>query len=104
MGTKRDAKCDSKPSYLWLRNNIFYYRFELPRVNGKRRYKRLSLHTGNFYEAREKIRMIKTGNTWPFDEIRRLFNGLLFEKDNGHSDSADLISKFGSKRRLYRYS
>lgn len=28
---------------------------ELPRVNGKRRYHRISLHTTNYYEAREKL-------------------------------------------------
>lgn len=31
---------------------------ELPRVNGKRRYKRLSLYTSNYYEAREKIKQM----------------------------------------------
>lgn len=104
MRTKRDAKCDSKPSYLWLRNNIFYYRVELPRVNGKRRYKRLSLQTSNFYEAREKVRLMKTGSNWPFDEIRRLFNGLIFEEDRLSSDSIGLISKFGSSKRLSKFN
>lgn len=48
----------AKPIYLWLRNNTFYSITELPRVNGKRRYKRLSLHTDNYYEAREKIKQM----------------------------------------------
>lgn len=100
MGTKRDAKCDSKPSYLWLRNNIFYYRVELPRVDGKRRYKRVSLHTSNFYEAREKIKIMENGGNWPFDEIRRLIRNLDFEPDADSnasfspSDTMGLISTF----------
>lgn len=53
---KCDAKCDahqfSAPIHLWLRNKTFYCRMELPRINGKRRYKRISLHTSNYYEAR----------------------------------------------------
>ena len=40
---------------LWLRKNVFYYIVELPRVDGNRRYKRISLHTNNYYEARERI-------------------------------------------------
>lgn len=31
---------------------------ELPRVDGKRRYKRISLHTNNYYEARERIKQM----------------------------------------------
>ena len=53
------AKCDahqfSAPIRLWLRNRVFYSIMELPRVNGKRRYHRISLHTTNYYEAREKL-------------------------------------------------
>ncbi len=53
---KCDANCDAKTQapapFLWLRNNVFYCRMELPRVNGKRRYKRFSLHTSDYYEAR----------------------------------------------------
>ena len=43
---------------LWLRKNVFYYIVELPRVDGKRRYKRISLHTNNYYEARERIKQM----------------------------------------------
>ena len=35
---KCGADCDANLSHLWLRNNIFYYRVELPRKNNKRRY------------------------------------------------------------------
>lgn len=55
---KRDAINAPRPIHLWLRNNIFYSIMELPRVNGKRRYERLSLHTSNYYEAREKIKQM----------------------------------------------
>lgn len=53
---KCDANCDARAQksapHLWLRNNVFYCRIELPRVDGKRRYKRFSLHTNNYYEAK----------------------------------------------------
>ncbi len=83
MIKKCDAKCDARngaDQHLWLRNNVFYYRVELARQDGKRRYKRVSLHTSNFFEAREKIRQM-TGktNNWPFNEIRALYNELEFE-------------------------
>mgnify|MGYP002627576110 CR=1 FL=1 len=55
MFKKCDANCDAKVPHLWLRNNIFYYRVELPRVNNKRRYMRMSLHTDNFYEALDEF-------------------------------------------------
>lgn len=76
MTKKCDASCDARygaDQHLWLRNNIFYYRVELPRQNGKRRYKRVSLRTSNFFEAREKIKQM-TGktNNWPFNEIREI--------------------------------
>ena len=83
MLKKCDANCDAKLPHLWLRNNIFYYRVELERVNNKRRYKRISLHTDNFFEAREKLRAMTTDKNWPFDELRRLFNGLIFDTDLG---------------------
>jgi len=76
-----DAKCDaierwSEP-FLWLRNNVFYCRMELPRVNGKRRYKRFSLHTSNYYEARtlmEKQKQLAKD----LQELRQLFSQLDF--------------------------
>ena len=65
-GAKCDAKIGAKPIYLWLRNNTFYSIMELPRVNGKRRYKRLSLYTNNYYEAREKIKQMDNVDTYSF--------------------------------------
>ena len=58
---KCDANCDANrpySSFLWLRNNIFYYSIEVARVNGKRRYKRISLRTDNYYKAREMMKQI----------------------------------------------
>ena len=61
---KCDAKCDAfwKNSHhfspnvrLWLRKNVFYCIVELPSVNNKRRYKRISLQISNDYEGRERI-------------------------------------------------
>lgn len=100
MRAKWDAKCDTKFQYLWLRNGIFYHRIELPRVDGKRRYKRISLHTGNFYEAREKIRIMNNNSNWPFDDLRKLLNGLIFEIGTENSESVGLISKFKDRGRL----
>ncbi len=42
--------------FIWLRDGVYYFKIELPRVDGKRRYKRLSLHTDNYYEALEKCK------------------------------------------------
>jgi hypothetical protein len=61
MTEKCMANCMAKPIHLHLRNKIFYYRVELPRVNNKRRYKIISLHTQNYYEAQEKIRQMEDG-------------------------------------------
>ena len=58
-----DAQCDAK-GRLMLRNKTFYYIIELPRVNDKRRYLRLSLHTKNYYEAREILKEIQAGNPY----------------------------------------
>ena len=55
-----DAKCDayliSRRLRLWLRNHVFYCIMELSRVNEKRRYLRISLHTDSYYEARERLK------------------------------------------------
>ncbi len=91
MMKKCDANCDARRGadqsfngyHLWLRNNIFYYRVELPRENNKRRYKRISLHTNNFYEAREIIRNMTTDNKTILDRIRTLYNNLDFVLDLG---------------------
>ena len=48
------ANCMASKIHLQLRNKIFYYRVELPRVNNKRRYKIISIHTQNYFEAQEK--------------------------------------------------
>ena len=68
MMKKCAANCDARHGadqningyHLWLRNNIFYCRIELKRENNKRRYKRISLHTSNFYEAREILKNMTT--------------------------------------------
>ena len=85
------ANCDARHGadqningyHLWLRNNIFYCRIELKRENNKRRYKRISLHTSNFYEAREILKNMTTDNTSIIDEIRTLYNNLDFVLDLG---------------------
>lgn len=98
-----DTNCDAKVPHLWLRNNIFYIRVELERVDGKRRYKRISLHTDNFFEAREKLRTMTTDKNWPFDELHRLFNNLIFEQVPGQSvdiGNVGMLSRFQMQKRL----
>lgn len=56
---KCDTPCGTfgpKPRII-LRKNIFYYMIELPYVNGKRRFFRKSLHTDNYFEARQIVKM-----------------------------------------------
>ncbi len=98
-------KCMAKPIHLHLRNKIFYYRVELPRVNNKRRYKIISLHTQNYYEAQEKIRQMEELQE-QFIRLQRLYNNLIFVKVQkgigggswGFSVSDDLVETKLSKQ------
>ena len=72
--------------YIKLRNNIFYFTMELPRQNGKRRFFCKSLHTYNYYEAREKAKiMVEKITNLDVDKIINKFNTLweqvVFETD-----------------------
>jgi len=71
------ANCMAKPIHLHLRNKIFYYRVELPRVNNKRRYKIISLHTQNYYEAQEKIRQMEELQE-KFARLQKLYFNLIY--------------------------
>ena len=104
MSEKCDANCDARFPSLWLRNNIFYYRVELNRVNGKRRYKRISLHTSNFYEAREKLRIMNSSDNQFFNDLRQLISGLLFEESQEEGGIFALKPKFGRPRHLSRFN
>ena len=71
------AKCYASPDKnLYLRGKIFYYMIELPRENGKRRYYIKSLHTDNYYEAREKVKDM--ANNVDKIEINKTFARLRF--------------------------
>lgn len=80
---KCDANCDANrpySSFLWLRKNIFYYSIEVARVNGKRRYKRISLRTDNYYKAREMMKQINEKQPKALiDNLRFLYNQLIFD-------------------------
>lgn len=90
------ANCMANKIYIQLRNKIFYYRVELPRVNNKRRYKIISLHTQDYFEAKERIKQMLAVEE-KFVRLQRLFNNLIFEKvDN--SDVMAVISPFDKKR------
>ena len=57
MFKKCQTNCQAD-KHLWIRNNVFYYMIELPKENGKRRYFCKSLHTTNYYEAQERIKLM----------------------------------------------
>ena len=96
MFEKCMANCMANKIYIQLRNKIFYYRVELPRVNNKRRYKIISLHTHDYFEAKERIKQMVALEE-QFVRLQRLFNNLIFEKvDN--SDVMAVVSPFDKKR------
>ena len=97
MFEKCMANCMANKIYIQLRNKIFYYRVELPRVNNKRRYKIISLHTQDYFEAKERIKQMVALEE-KFVRLQRLFNNLIFEKAD-NSDIMTVVSPF-DKRRL----
>lgn len=94
---KCDSYCYAKNN-LWLRNGTFYFIIETPRVNGKRRYKRTSLHTTNYFEAREKVKdmLVMTMPTTFFADLERLYKGLIFETESGQTFNVE--HPFGTAR------
>ncbi|MDR2685217.1 MAG: hypothetical protein LBB23_00390 [Rickettsiales bacterium] len=96
---KCDSYCDAKNN-LWLRNGTFYFIIETPRVNGKRRYKRTSLHTTNYFEAREKVKdmLVMTMPTSFFTDLERLYKGLIFESESGQT--LNIENPFATPARL----
>ena len=88
MFKKCMAKCYAGPDKnLYLCGKIFYYMIEIPRVDGKRRYYIKSLHTDNYFEAREKVKnmskntdKIHLNNT--FSRLRFLLRQLTFEQNS----------------------
>lgn len=63
MFKKCQTNCQAD-KYLWIRNDTFYFMFELPKQNNKRKYFCKSLHTKNYYEATERAKlMVKTFNS-----------------------------------------
>lgn len=96
MFEKCMANCMANKIYIQLRNKIFYYRVELPRVNNKRRYKIISLHTQDYYEAKERIKQMLAVEE-KVTQLQRLFNNLIFEKAD-NSDIMTVVSPFDKKR------
>ena len=101
---KCDAVCEARSirsaPHLWLRKNVFYCRIELPRVNGKRRYKRFSLHTNNYYEAKTMITQREYINHTVLN-VHKLFDKMLlkawpdgFDKPLETKDFNKLISTY----------
>lgn len=65
----------SPEPHLYLRNNIFYCRIELPSINKRRKFIRFSLGTANYYEARQMIQDIEKINKL-FSELKELYEQL----------------------------
>ena len=85
--------------YIKLRNNIFYFTMELPRQNGKRRFFCKSLHTYNYYEAREKAKImaenIQNFDTTKFiNDFNTLWNQVVFE----YSGTGSNLTGFAMRR------
>ena len=97
MFEKCMANCMANKIYIQLRNKIFYYRVELPRVNNKRRYKIISLHTHDYFEAKERIKQMLAVEE-KFVRLQRLFNNLIFENSVTDLNVAAIISPFDKKR------
>ena len=95
-------KCMSKCNtdrYIKLRNNIFYFTMELPRQDGKRRFFCKSLHTYNYYEAREKAK-IMAENVEHFDTIQFMndFNTLWHQVIFDYSGTGSNFTGFAMRR------
>ncbi len=105
---KCDANCDANrpySSFLWLRKNIFYYSIEIARVNGKRRYKRISLHTDNYYKAREMMKQINENQpTVLIDRLRFLYNQLIFDTKIISSSSGGRLGIVMQERTLSKHN
>lgn len=82
MAKTCNTKCNTDHNIL-LRNNIFYYRVELPRENRKRRFLSKSLKTYNYYEARENAKImaerLECMNTKFMETLDLLWSQVIFE-------------------------
>ena len=107
MFKKCMAKCYASPDKnLYLRGKIFYYMMELPRENGKRRYYIKSLHTDNYYEAREKVKDMannvdKTQINKTFARLRQLLRQLTFEQNSRPIDLKAMCSGNSEPTKVY---
>lgn len=73
MFKKCQTNCQADKN-LWVRNNVFYFMVELPRKNGKRRYLCKSLHTKNYYEAQERLKIMKQSMRTNNIEVKSYIN------------------------------
>lgn len=104
MFKKCKTNCQSD-KYLWIRNNTFYFMFELPKQNNKRRYFCKSLHTKNYYEAKEKAKiMVKTFNSNTIEvktyiyTAQALLNKMIFEDYDEEVESGGQVFLQKKKR------
>ena len=107
MFKKCMAKCYAgSDKNLYLRGKIFYYMMELPRENGKRRYYIKSLHTDNYYEAREKVKDMeknvdKKQINQTFVKLRLLLRQLTFEQNSRPIDLKAMCSSNSTATKVY---
>lgn len=82
------------PPHLYLNGRIFWCRFELPKVNRKRRFKRFSLRTDNYYEARQMILDMQK-YIEKIHQLSRLYHQLkmkkIYTKDNNAVVAYDYV-------------
>lgn len=104
MFKKCKTNCQSD-KYLWIRNNTFYFMFELPKQNNKRRYFCKSLHTKNYYEAKERAKiMVKTFNSNTIEvktyiyTAQVLLNKMIFEDYDEEVESGGQVFLQKKKR------
>jgi len=92
MGKKCESFCDARHSNLWLRGNVFYFIMEAPRVNGKRRYIRISLKTGDYYEAMAIVKSTKIRMKGGHPDFKQIHDELKEFHDMLANPSAQLKS------------
>ena len=99
-----------KKLHLMLRHNTFYVKWELDRVNGKRRFKRLSLETNNYYQARQmlidlqeyrnQVLNANTTTTSLLQPIKTPFHTVQEVIDKFMLDYKDRVTPYGLKRKF----
>lgn len=103
--TFKEKKDFGNRPHLYLRGQFFYCRLELPSFDGKRCFKCFSLHTNNYFEARQKMATTDDIDVL-FNNLNNLYNQLCWEKQfvtktNGQKVSIPMLSRYNDHNVLY---